>query len=1333
MRRTLRWIGWSIAILLAMPVVLVLVVLAGGNTEPGQALIARLAPRLTGGLVTIDGLSGRFPDRLNAAQLSLHDKDGIWATIDNLELDWSPLRLVTGDIAIHQIAATKIAVRRLPESSGGSSSSSQFAIYIDKLRVDRLNIAPAVTGTAASLALDGSAAITATEQGHIMLVAEGVGTPGNYRLDARFGAADLHLQLTGQEPSHGLISKVAGLPDLGPLSVDGTLNGPRTAIVVELALTAGASRAAAQGTVDLEHQSTDLAVTATAPAMTPRPDLSWQSIALEAKVDGPFVRPAVSGTLDIDTLKAAGAAVTRIMAKVQGDSGAVRLRAALAGIHISGPRPDLLAAAPVQVTAEMRLDRPDRPIRFALAHPLITAAGEAATAGRLHGNLKLDLANLAPVAALAGLDVQGHAVLDLTAAIEDRTTRLDANGTVGITGGMAPAPALIGDAGHLVVSAVASGSNVTVSRLEIDGRKIKASAAGSVGADKLALDWKLALPDLTSALPTLAGAVEVQGRVSGPIDDLAATADLSGTLGPVDKPEGPISATAQLHGLPGKPAGHITAQGVLVGSPLELALSATRAGDGGLEVAIEHADWKSAHAQGTLALAAGARFPLGRLDLRMARLDDLRPLIGQPITGAITANLVTAETQGHQRANLRVEVHDIGLVGAASTGRAELTTTIVDPLTHPVLNSRVVASGKLASGVAASVQIELAGPEDAFGLKADAEIRNPGNGDVRLATAGTVNAMTRVAAVSSLHATWKGENLHLLGPARIGFGDGVTLDHLSVGLEQGVIEANGRVSPTLALTVAMRNLPADLTAVFAPGFAAEGVLRGDAKFTGTPGRPEGRIQLAATGLRLRSGPGRALPAANVIASADLAGIGARIEARLTAGPMASLSVSGQLATAPSAPIDLHAVGALDLAMLNPLLTADGRRATGQITLDGRVGGTLRAPRISGAARLANAAIEDFALGVHITDITGLVEAVGSTIRLTRLKGRAGPGTIGVSGSVDTSAPGLPLNLQITADNARPMTSDRLTAAFNADMRVRGEAVGKLAVGGKIDVLHAEIGIPKRMPVQVPVLDVRVAGEPSPPPPAPPPAIGLDLTVAARQIVVRGRGLFAELAGSVRVSGSTAAPQPLGSFHMVRGNLSIAGQTLTFDKGEVGFNGGSLTDPSLDFVATSSSSTMTASLTITGTASNPKVTLTSTPELPQDEVLGQLLFHRSSSSLSPFELAEMASALAELSGATSRVGDPLEGARQRLGLEQLSIGTGANGNATLQAGRYVARGVYLGAQQGGGSNSSQAKVEIDIAKGLKVVGTVGTGTNATPGATPAESAGTSLGLKYQLEY
>jgi translocation and assembly module TamB len=183
-------------------------VLVGANTPPGQTLIARLAPRLTGGLVTIEGLSGRFPDRLKVARLSLHDNKGIWATVDDLDLDWYPPRLVSGDIVIHRIAATKIAVLRSPESSG-SSSGLRFAIDIEALHVGRLDIASAITGTAGSLALDGSGA-TPAKLGHIVLAAKGVDAPGTYHLDARLGAADLDLRLIGQEPSHGLISQLAG-------------------------------------------------------------------------------------------------------------------------------------------------------------------------------------------------------------------------------------------------------------------------------------------------------------------------------------------------------------------------------------------------------------------------------------------------------------------------------------------------------------------------------------------------------------------------------------------------------------------------------------------------------------------------------------------------------------------------------------------------------------------------------------------------------------------------------------------------------------------------------------------------------------------------------------------------------------------------------------------------------------------------------------------------------------------------------------------------------------------------------------------------------------------
>jgi len=88
-------------------------------------------------------------------------------------------------------------------------------------------------------------------------------------------------------------------------------------------------------------------------------------------------------------------------------------------------------------------------------------------------------------------------------------------------------------------------------------------------------------------------------------------------------------------------------------------------------------------------------------------------------------------------------------------------------------------------------------------------------------------------------------------------------------------------------------------------------------------------------------------------------------------------------------------------------------------------------------------------------------------------------------------------------------------------------------------------------------------------------------------------------------------------------------------------------------------------------------------------------------------------------------------RSALGLDQLSVGTGAGGAATLQAGRYVARGVRVGAAKGL-AGETQATVQIDIAKGLKLETTAGVG-SAPATATPGTSNGTSVGVTYQFEY
>ena len=88
-------------------------------------------------------------------------------------------------------------------------------------------------------------------------------------------------------------------------------------------------------------------------------------------------------------------------------------------------------------------------------------------------------------------------------------------------------------------------------------------------------------------------------------------------------------------------------------------------------------------------------------------------------------------------------------------------------------------------------------------------------------------------------------------------------------------------------------------------------------------------------------------------------------------------------------------------------------------------------------------------------------------------------------------------------------------------------------------------------------------------------------------------------------------------------------------------------------------------------------------------------------------------------------------RQGLGLDRLAVGSGSKRNPTPEAGRYLAPGVYLGAKQSA-AGGSQASVQIDIAKGLKLEGTAGTGNASAVGAAGA-SNGASVGLSYQFEY
>jgi len=1295
-----------------------------GIPSPAR-LFEELIAKATGGSVVASGISG-WPNSLHFDHLELRDEQGAWLLADDVSLDWHPYLLVRKRASIDRFEAARVQMPRLRAAApstqpaqASDGSSLPVSIQIRQLRIARAEIGAPVLGTAAVLSVDGNLDLPTLETPVANLVVERLDAGGRYAVDATVTEERIDGTLEVTEPERGLIAHLASLPDIGPLSLNATASGPRNALTASVKLAAGPLNASAQGKVDLAGETLDLQVSASAPAMTPAPGTAWQSIELQARVTGPFTKPDATGRLQVAGLAAAGAAVAKLAADLDGNAGRVSLHAVAEGVRVPGPDPDLFAASPLTLEATARLDDKARPVTFALTHPLLSAKGQADTAGTPQVTADVALARLAPLAAIGGIDLQGSAALHLHAVAGDATSVV-ADGTVSITGGLAPAPGLVGEDAKLGLTAEMRGQDLTISRFDLAGRTLRLGVTGGRTGGVLDADVSAALTDLAVLAPTLSGAVEVAAKLHGPLDDLAVTGQMQGEVGAPGVKRGPVKIEVALQGLPGAPNGTVKAQGTLADAPLDLAVTAKRGADGTVDATIDRADWRSLHAEGALRLPQGATLPLGRVQLRMGRLDDLRPFVGQPLSGAVTATVELDPAE----VRLQAEARDAGIPGTR-VGRASVTARVADPLKAPVVTASANLAGIEASGVTGSAKLDVSGPQDALSIRADAGLSVSGTPS-QIAAAAVLDMPGKKVRVASLQAETRGETARLLTPATIAFGDTVAVDRLRVGLRQAVLDVSGELSPRLNATATLR-APADLAAIASPELALDGAISLDAKLTGTPAQPGGTVRLQATGVRMRTGPGRAVPPANLTATVQLAGQSARIDARVAAGS-AQLNVNGQTPLGAGA-LNLRATGGLDLTLLDPILTAGGRQARGRVTLDASITGTAAAPRVAGTAQLAGGEIQDFTQGLRIRQIAATVRADGDTVRIVNLTGRAGPGTIGVKGSIGVLAPGLPLDLVITASNARPISSDQLQLEMDANLTLRGQATDVMNLAGRILVRRAEIRIPERLPPTVAALNVIRPGQKAVPVKAgPTPSIALDLQVnAPQQVFVRGRGVEAEMSGMLRIRGSASKPQVAGGFEMRRGQIGLAGTTLTFSHGKVGFDGTGVNgkiDPTLDFAADSTANSVTATLAITGYASAPKIKLSSVPDLPQDEVLAYLLFRRSIKELGPFQYAEIVASLAQLTGVGGGDGlNPLESVRKGLGLDRLSVGAATSGSgASVEAGRYVANGVYLGAKQGTSGTGTGATLQIDITKGLKLETDVGTG-----------SGGNQVGVTYQFEY
>lgn len=306
-------------------------------------------------------------------------------------------------------------------------------------------------------------------------------------------------------------------------------------------------------------------------------------------------------------------------------------------------------------------------------------------------------------------------------------------------------------------------------------------------------------------------------------------------------------------------------------------------------------------------------------------------------------------------------------------------------------------------------------------------------------------------------------------------------------------------------------------------------------------------------------------------------------------------------------------------MYDPWLPV-GWRLGGTLSAEARIGGRLGAPTYAGRIQGRQLAVSHFVEGVRVRD--GELEATlaGDRLRIERFVAHAGGGVARIEGGARLGArPSAQLSLSAERFQALSRVDRRITLSGQARLALdpqRARLQGRFVVDdGLIDLGRGE----------APELsnDVRVVDDPRHVPlPAGAAASGttartlqMDLRVdLGGHLRVQGRGVNTPLAGDVRVTAPGGALQLHGTVRTEQGSYQAYGEKLRIERGLITFTG-PVADPRLDIQAVRPDlRDVEVGVAISGTAQNPRVRLTSTPEMSELDKLSWLTMGRASEGL-----------------------------------------------------------------------------------------------------------------------
>lgn len=1281
--------------------------------------------------------------------------------------------LTAESITLSRLPATAEDTAPAPEASGFSIPSLPVSVNIDEVAVEALNLGAPLLGEAATLGLTGSAALAGGGM-DVDIQVDRLDAPGEFRLDAAYDPAQeaLSVELALREPAGGIAARLMDLP--GDPAIDLTVSGtgPLDDYRAEIDLdTDGQDRLSGAVTLAATEDggrafTADLGGDITALVLQQYQEFFGPDVSLQAQG-----RMAGDGALTLDAFELSAAALdlegsARLAADyqpiafdvtglIQSEDGSrvalpvgdgISVASTTLDVHFDSATDDAVTGSfailgfemPGYTAESVTLDLDGRivtgadaafgaDVTFAAAGLVaedeavgqalgedITGAARIDWAGEgpvqirgldltgetygltgdadlvpgdgtmeLRAEVQMQAQDLSAFAPLTGTDLRGAAdlALDVRADLVGGTFDIVAEGgTDDLAIGVPQVDPLLSPATDLRIDAARTTRGLEIRELSLSNPEIAGQAAGTLASSSGTIEYDVRLAN--SGIFT--------GAEGGPIT-------LEGAL--EMRPEG-------LH-IDGVGTGERISTGIeqvdrLIPGGASFTFSAMLGEDGNtLESLRLSTDELEVTAEGDV--TPGAIDLDARLRLRNSAL-----LTGAPGAqgGAVTLDADITEVP----AGFHIEVTgggtDIGIgepmVDRLFAGETDLSLTavvgeeiILDSVALATPQASVTASGTLTEG---QLALDISGQLNNSALFTGGTA-GPVGFDATVTQQGDAYAI-------SLDAT--GQN--------IGIGNPV-VDDLLAGSSSVTLRGLYDEGALRLDRFAFDGGPIDLNASGTVGTETID-LAFDARLDDV-----GRLQSNFSGPLTMSG--------DIGRSGDTT----RLDVTLNGAGGTTATVSGRVLL-PDGGVDLSITGSAPLALANAFLTPNS--VTGQANFDLTMTGQPGVEALSGRVTVQNAQVVLVETQTVIEDLSGTVSLSGGRATLD-MDGTTGGGTLTLSGPVGLSAP-YPADLTARIGNVRVERDGLFSTLLNGTVTVTGPLTGDGLVAGTIGLSETEVRLPsgglggvEEVPEITHLNESRASyvtrrraglvgdgngtGGGATPGGGGGNPLRLDLTIRSDEsIFIRGRGLDAELRGDLRLGGTLGNMIPVGRFELVRGRLDILTKRLDLVEGSLSVAGSF--DPIVRLVARNTTDEYIIDIVVEGPVSSPTVSFNSTPDLPQDEVLSQLFFGRELQSLSAFQAAQLALAVAALTGRGD--GGVVGSIRENFGLDDLDVSQTDEGETSVRAGKYIAENVYTDVEVTS-SGESTLSINLDVSENVSVSGRL------------SDEGDTSIGLYYQKDY